>query len=128
MSIIEELAESTRHVAEQVSPSVVRVGRDGGRGCGVILGDGRVVTNAHNLRGAEVTVTFADGRVEVASVAGAHVARAPAVLTAHTGEARSAPWTRGPARLGDVVFAVTRTTTGGTRVTAGQVSGTERAF
>ena len=31
---------------------------------GVVVGDGRVLTNAHNLRGDEVTVAFADGRRE----------------------------------------------------------------
>ena len=32
------------------------------RGSGVVIADGQVLTNAHNLRGDEVTVTFADGR------------------------------------------------------------------
>ena len=48
-------------VAERVGPSIVGIGR-GGRGSGVVVGDGVVLTNAHNLRGDEVTVTFADGR------------------------------------------------------------------
>ena len=31
-------------------------------GPGVVIADGRVLTNAHNVRGEQVTVTFADGR------------------------------------------------------------------
>ena len=39
----------------RVGPSVVRIGRGGGRGCGVVLGDGLVATNAHNLRDRTTT-------------------------------------------------------------------------
>src|SRR5215217_1399899 len=120
MSAIQELAEATRTVAEQVAPSVVRIGRDGGRGCGVVVGEGRVVTNAHNLRGHEVTVTFADGRVATATVGGADVGRDLAVLSVATGDAPAATWGDAAARLGDVVFSVTRTAGGGARITAGQ--------
>ena len=41
--------------------AVVGIGRRT-RGSGVVIADGRVLTNAHNLRGDEVTVTFRDGR------------------------------------------------------------------
>ena len=128
MTAIQELAEATRTVADHVAPSVVRIGRDGGRGCGVVVGPDQVVTNAHNLRGREVTVTFADGRVATATVDGADVGHDLAVLTVETADAPAARWGDTPAQLGDVVFSVTRTVGGGTRVTAGQVSGTERAF
>jgi serine protease Do len=128
MSAVEELAEATRTVAERVAPSVVRVGRDGGRGCGVVVGPGQVVTNAHNLRGREITVAFADGRVEVGTVGGADIGRDLALVAVDTADAPAADWSEDPARLGDVVFSVTRTVGGGSRITAGQVSGTERAF
>ena len=128
MRAVQELAEATRTVAQQVAPSVVRVGRDGGRGCGVVVGPDQVVTNAHNLRGREVTVTFADGRVATASVGGADVGRDLALLSVDTGDAPAATWADATAELGDVVFSVTRTAAGGTRITTGQVSGTERAF
>jgi S1-C subfamily serine protease len=49
-------------VADAVAPAVVRIGRHGGRGCGVVVADGLVVTNAHNLRDRTTEVTFANGR------------------------------------------------------------------
>ena len=61
MSVIEELQTAVAAVAERVGPSIVGIGR-GTRGSGVVIADGKVLTNAHNLRGDEVTVTFADGR------------------------------------------------------------------
>ena len=61
MSAIEELQSAITTVAERVGPSVVGIGSRQ-RGSGVVVADGRVLTNAHNIRGDEVTVTFADGR------------------------------------------------------------------
>ena len=61
MSAIEELQSAVATIAERVGPSIVGIGR-GTRGSGVVIADGTVLTNAHNLRGEEVTVTFADGR------------------------------------------------------------------
>ena len=69
MSAIEELQAAVTAVAERVGPSIVGIGR-GTRGSGVVIADGVVLTNAHNLRGDEVTVTFADGRQTVGTVAG----------------------------------------------------------
>ena len=57
-----------RQAADRVGPSVVRVGRHGGRGGGIVIEPGAVVTNAHNLRGPEITVSFADGRQETTHV------------------------------------------------------------
>ena len=61
-----ELSKAAADVIASAAPSVVGVGR---AGSGVVVGQGLVVTNAHNLRG-EVQVTFDDGRVAVANVAG----------------------------------------------------------
>ena len=61
MSVLEELQEAVAAVAVAVGPSVVGIGSRL-RGSGVVVGNGRVLTNAHNLRGPEVTVRFADGR------------------------------------------------------------------
>ena len=61
MSAIEELQSAVATIAERVGPSIVGIGR-GTRGSGVVIADGTILTNAHNLRGDEVTVTFADGR------------------------------------------------------------------
>lgn len=116
-----------RRAAEQVGPSVVRVGRHGGRGGGLVIEPGAVVTNAHNLRGPEITVTFADGRREVGTVAGHDVDGDLAVIRVDTGDAPAVEWS-GTADLGDPVYAVGQTVDGALRVTAGAVSSTGRAF
>src|SRR4029079_2363411 len=69
MSVIEELQTAVTTVADGAGPSIVGIGR-GTRGSGVVIADGKVLTNAHNLRGDEVTVTFADGRRTRGTVAG----------------------------------------------------------
>ena len=68
MSAIEEIGAAVASVASAVATSVVGIGRDN-RGAGVVTADGQVLTNAHNLRGGEVTVTFADGRSTIGTVA-----------------------------------------------------------
>ena len=58
MTMIEELQATVSAIAERVGPSIVGIGR-GTRGSGVVIAPGKVLTNAHNLRGQEVTVTMA---------------------------------------------------------------------
>ena len=69
MTAIEDLQTAVSSIAEQAGPSIVGIGR-GTRGSGVVIAAGKVLTNAHNLRGDEVTVTFADGRSLRGTVAG----------------------------------------------------------
>ena len=69
MSAIEEIGAAVASVAETAGPSVVTIGRNA-RGSGVVIADGQVLTNAHNLRGGEVTVTFGDGRSTRGTVTG----------------------------------------------------------
>jgi serine protease Do len=128
MSVFEDLSQAAAAALEQVAPSVVRIGRNGGRGCGVVIGDGVVATNAHNLRGEEATVTFAGGRQEVGTVASVDVDGDVAVLRVDTAGAPAVRWSSEPATTGTVIFAVSRTGAGGERVSFGMVSGTERAF
>ncbi|HYF47478.1 MAG TPA: trypsin-like peptidase domain-containing protein [Acidimicrobiales bacterium] len=116
-----------RTAVDRVGPSVVRVGRHGGRGGGLVIEPGAVVTNAHNLRGAEITVVFADGRQEVGTVAGHDVDGDLAVVRVDTGDAPVAEW-GGTADLGEPVHAVSRLADGGVRVTTGAISATGRAF
>jgi serine protease Do len=128
MSVFEDLSQAATTVLEGVGPSVVRVGRHGGRGCGVVIGDGLVATNAHNIRGEQALLTFAGGREEVASVAAIDVDGDVAVLRVDTGGAPAVTWSSDGGSTGEVVFAVTRSAGGGERVSFGMVSGTERAF
>ena len=129
MSLLRELEEATRRVAEQVGPSVVGLGRGWGLGSGVVIGEDRVLTNAHTLRGDEVTVTFADGRRERARVAAADVDADVAVLAVETGAASSLEWGEdGAAGVGTPVFALANPGGRGLRVTFGLVSATGMSF
>jgi serine protease Do len=132
MSALEELEQAVTNVAEQASTAVVGIGRGPGRGSGIVLTDGRVATNAHNLRGDEVTVVFADGRSETGRVEGVDVDADLAVVAVDTGDARPLPWAadgaeEGPIRLGTAVFALANPG-GRRRVTVGFVSAVNRAF
>jgi len=128
MAVLDELSSAASQVVAQVGPSVVRIGRGGGRGCGVVLSDGVVATNAHNLRGEETLVTFSDGRQAIGSVAATDVDGDLAVLRVDTAGAPGIGWADASSAVGDVVFVVTRSAGGGERVSFGMVSGTERAF
>lgn len=122
------LAEAARTALAASGPSVVRIGRAPGRGCGIVVADGHVLTNAHNLRDRTTEVTFADGR----SVQGTVTAVDPdgdlVVLELDTAGAPALPWAAESSQPGEVVFAVGRAADGGPRVTFGMVSGVERAF
>jgi serine protease Do len=128
MSVLDELEQAVREVADQVGPSVVGIGRGRGRGSGVVLADGLVATNAHNLRGEETTVVFAGDRSATGRVAGVDVDADLAVIAVDTGGAPAVTWaTDGAARVGAPVFALANPG-GQLRVTFGLVSGVGRAF
>lgn len=129
MSVIDELQSAIAAVAERAGPSVVGIGRRR-RGSGVVIGEGSVLTNAHNLRGDEVTVTFAGGRSAVGRVAGVDLDGDLAVVSVDTdGTAMPLAWGDGSAvSVGTVVFGAAATSGGGTRVTVGTVSAVARAF
>jgi S1-C subfamily serine protease len=118
---------AARRVVDATQSGVVRIGRHGGRGCGVVVDAGVVVTNAHNLRDRTTEVTFADGRAVQARALGVDVDGDLAVLEVDTAEATPLAWADNPADLGDVVYAVARTPDG-IRVTSGEVSGVDRTF
>src|SRR6266508_2247558 len=95
MSALEELEQAIARVAEQAGGAVVGIGRGPGRGSGIVLADGRVATNAHNLRGEEVTVVFADGRSATGRVEGVDLDADLAVVSVDTGEAQPLAWADG---------------------------------
>jgi serine protease Do len=108
---------------------VVRIGRGQGRGAGVVVDPGVVVTNAHNLRGAETTVTFVDGRRETATVAGVDVDGDVAVLTVDTGDVAPIAWAGDvDPVIGSPVFALANHAGNGLRVGFGLVSSVGRTF
>ena len=94
-----------------------------------MLGKGQVLTNAHNVRGDQVTVTFADGRTAEGSVAGRDIDGDLAVISVDTGETPALPWAgSASAQIGDPVFAAANPGGRGLRVTFGFVSGVDRTF
>ena len=128
MSVLEELQSAITSVADKAGTAVVGIGSRQ-RGSGVVVADGRVVSNAHNVRGDEVTVTFADGRSVRGRLAGIDVDGDLAVINVDTGGARAAAWGEGDAlTVGTPVFGAAASPTGGTRVTFGTVSAVARAF
>jgi serine protease Do len=128
MAILDEIQASIARLAEGAGPSVVGIGQRWGVGSGVVLGPGQVLTNAHNVRGGQVTVTFADGRTAEGNVTGHDIDADLAVLAADTGEAPALPWASDGASLGMPVFALANPGGRGLRVTLGFVSGVDRTF
>jgi len=127
MSVLSELQEAVAAVAVAVGPSVVGIGSRL-RGSGVVIADGRVLTNAHNIRGGEVTVRFADGRVTRGTVKGVDWDGDLAVVEADTTGVPAIGWSSATATIGTAVFAAAATPAGGARVSFGFVSSVERAF
>ncbi|OGO57925.1 MAG: hypothetical protein A2V85_00740 [Chloroflexi bacterium RBG_16_72_14] len=127
MSVLEELQTSVAAVATAVGPSVVGIGSRL-RGSGVVVADGRVLTNAHNLRGGEVTVRFADGRTTRGTVSGVDWDGDLAVVEVDTTGVPAVAWSSRGVTIGSAVFAAAATSAGGTRVAFGFVSSVARAF
>jgi serine protease Do len=129
MTLLEELQTSIGELAGRVGPAVVGLGRRWG-GSGVVIAPGRVLTNAHNLRHDEVTVTFADGRQAGGRVAGSDGDLDIAVIDVDTGEIEPVEWAASDDELsiGTAVFALANPAGRGLRVTPGFVSATARSF
>ena len=127
MSILDELSTSIRAVHEASAPAVVGVGRRI-RGSGVVIGPNRVLTNAHNLRGDEVTITFRDGRSATGTVKGVDPDGDLAVVEVDAAGASPVMWSESDPAVGDVVFGLAATGAGPARVTAGTVSAIEQSF
>lgn len=128
MGVIEDLQSAINGVVSAAGTSIVGIGSRQ-RGSGIVVADGRVVTNAHNIRGDEVTVTFADGRSVRGALAGIDVDGDLAVIDVDTAGARALDWSAGDAlAVGTVVFGAAGSPNGGTRVTVGTVSAVARAF
>lgn len=128
MSQFTQLGAEVAKISSRVAGSVVRIGRDRGRGAGVVIAEGHVATNAHNVRGEQATVAFGDGRHEMGQVIGLDLDADLAVLAVTTRTAPTLEWGVGELPLGTAVFAVVNPPGGGTRVTFGLVSATGQAF
>jgi serine protease Do len=128
MSLFDEIQSSISTLADRVGPSIVAIGRRQ-RGSGVVIGDGQVLTNAHNLRGSEVTVTFSDGRREIGTVTAVDADGDLAVIGVDTKGAAALEWAASEGvAIGTAVFGAAAANGSGTRITFGTVSAVERAF
>lgn len=130
MAALQELESAVQQAAERAGRSVVGVATGWRGGSGVVVADGRVLTNAHNVRGDEVELTFSDGRTATGRVLGLDIDTDVAVIEAATDGATPIDWPsdpRAPA-LGSIVFALANPMGRGSRVTFGLVSGTDRSF
>jgi serine protease Do len=128
MAALEELQAAVQAVAERARETVVRI--DGGwRGAsGIVVADGVVLTNAHNVHGDEVGVSFADGRRAEGKVAGVDTDGDLAVITVDTAGTRPIEWAEdSSAALGLPVFAAASTSQD-VRITWGLISSVSRAF
>jgi S1-C subfamily serine protease len=125
VAALEELQERIERIAGEVGPAVVGLGRFGS---GVVIADGQVLTNAHNVRGETRTVVFGDGRTVEGTVAGVDVDANVAVITVDTADAPAIAWAEGSATIGQPVFALANPGGSGLRVGFGLVSGSGRTF
>jgi len=128
MAALQELQEAIRQVADGSGEAVVGVGQRWGVGSGVVVDEGKVLTNAHNVRAETVTVSFADGRTAEGTVAGSDTDGDLAVISVDTGGAQALPWAEEIPAVGTAVVALANPGGRGLRATLGFVSGTERAF
>ena len=128
MTIFDEIQASIARLAQDAGPSVAGIGQRWGTGSGIVLGAGQILTNAHNIRGRQATVTFAGGRTAEGNVAGHDIDGDLAVIEADTGQAAALPWATAAPAIGTPVFALANPGGRGLRVTFGTVSGIDRTF
>jgi serine protease Do len=128
MASLADIGREIGSIAESVGPSVVGIGNRWRGGSGVVIGENRILTNAHNLQGDEVTITFADGRSADATVAGVDAEGDLAVLEAPTNGASALTLGTAAPAVGTPVVALGNPNGHGPRITFGFVSGTGRSF
>ena len=128
MGVLDEVRDAVRAAFERAGGAVVGIGAPWGFGSGVVIAEGRVLTNAHNVRGDRIEVTFAGGRTAQASVAGVDADGDLAVLDTDTDGAEPVAWAEALPGVGSAVVALANPGGRGPRVTLGLVSATERAF
>lgn len=126
--MLTDVQEIVQRVVEVAGPGTVGIGTRWGRGSGLVIAPGRVLTNAHNAPGGEVDVLFGDGRSVTGPVVATDVDAELAVVEVDTGEVEPLqPGGRTPG-LGAPVIALANPGGRGVHATVGLVSATGRAF
>ena len=130
MAVLEEIGQELKAAAERFGPAVVGVGRGWRVGTGLVIDQNRVLTAARHAAEGGTSVSFAGGRKERATLAGADRDLGVAVLDVPTGDAEGLEW--GPAgfepAFGTPVIAFGNPGGRGMRATMGFVSADERRF
>ena len=127
--VLEGIQQAVVEAAASVGPAVVGLGRGWGRGSGVVIAPGQVLTVAHVLRGDEIAVTFGDGRTAEGRVAGSDPDLDVAVIAVDTGDVAPVAWEPGETPpAGTPVLALANPGGRGLRTTFGLVSATGRGF
>ncbi|MGH8923675.1 MAG: S1C family serine protease [Acidimicrobiia bacterium] len=127
-TLLDELGKALRETAAEVGPKVVGVGNRSAAGSGVVIGNGQILTNAHNLSGNGVSVTFGDERRTEANVLGVDVDGDLAVLGAGTDGIEPITWSSAEVGPGLPLIGIARPGGRDLRVTFGFVSGANRSF
>ena len=122
-TVLTQLQSELRTATGPVRAATVSLGRDG-RGSGVVIADGVVLTNAHVLRNSTISVRFADGRSAQAQVSGIDADGDLAALSVDTTGATPLAWADASSDSGSLVLAGH----GNGTVTMGMVSGVGRSF
>jgi serine protease Do len=130
VAVLEEIETTVGSVVEQVGPAVVGLGRGWGVGSGVVIEPGLVLTNAHSLRGDEVTITFGDGRREDGRVVGSDPDLDVAVVAVETGDVEPVQWPDDATEpvIGRPIVALANPGGRGLRATLGFVTSAARSF
>jgi serine protease Do len=128
MTTLADLGREIGEISERIGPSVVGIGNRWRGGSGVVIAENRVLTNAHNLHGDAVTITFGDGRSVEGRPLGVDADGDLAVLEAETGGAAPVELGEAAPGIGAPVVAVGNPGGRGARVTLGFVSGSGRSF
>ena len=129
--VLEEIETTIQTAVERTGPAVIGLGQGWGRGSGFVIEAGRILTNAHNLRGEEVTVTFQDGRRDTGRVMASDQDLDLAVIDADTAGIEPIQWAEDDVEalpIGRSVLALANPGGRGLRVTPGFVSSTARSF
>ncbi|HMK99861.1 MAG TPA: S1C family serine protease [Acidimicrobiales bacterium] len=122
---LQDLSKAVSELVVRLSPATVGVGH---AGSGLVVGAGSVVTNAHNLREGDVTVTFSDGRRATGAVAGADLHEDLAVVAVDTGSVAAPPFATADPVPGALVVAMANPAGVGVRASLGVVSAVDVAF
>lgn len=115
---LQDLGAAIRHAVEAAADAVVTVGG----GTGVVVADGQVLTNAHNLRREHLTVRVPDGRRVEATVMAADLDGDLALLATDTDGSSPITWSEAEVDLGDPVVGLARPRHRGLAASLGSVA------